>query len=186
MIIGLAGPSCSGKTTLARQLAVALDAELLHLDTRWRGGPKVIVNGFPSRERPEFYDGDALLRDARRAAASGRSIVLEGFLLFAHAEGRECYPGMAAFCDRKLFLDLPPPLQRARRMARTQAGGNSVWGDLPEGHEAGVDRGWLAHGEAEWMLFGDPQRYVAGMTVLDGRLLAEEVLEQAMAAVGRP
>lgn len=59
-LLAIAGPSCSGKSTIARLLATETGARLLHLDAYWRRGcERPVVNGAPSHERPEQYDGEA-------------------------------------------------------------------------------------------------------------------------------
>lgn len=160
MIIGIAGPSCSGKSTVARELAAATGALLLHLDGRWvKGAEKPVVNGHRSYERPHQYDGASLLREIRAAAEAGRDVVAEGFLLFA-------YPGIAEICDHRFFLEVPHQELVRRRLARSAAGGNATWGTV--GNDAVVDVGWLAHGREEWEAFGAPQALLPGIVILDG------------------
>jgi uridine kinase len=85
MLIGIAGPSCSGKSTVARQVADALSCTLLHLDGRWVSGAlKPVVSGHRSYERPHQYDGASLLRDALEALGRNPPVVIEGFLLFCY------------------------------------------------------------------------------------------------------
>ncbi len=176
-LAGVAGPYCSGKTTLASGLAAALGAELLHLDRFWIPGcEKPLVAGHPSRERPHQHDGTAMWREARALRNSGRGVFCEGLLAFL-------YPG-AGEADILLFVDLPPREAERRRAARAAAGGNSVWEGLP-GTGAGQagDAGWLANGRREWELWDAPQACHPGAVALDGTMLPDALLGAALDAV---
>lgn len=173
MIVGIAGPSCSGKSTVAREVATATGALLLHLDGRWiTGAEKPEVNGHRSYERPHQYDGASLLADIRAAADEGRVVVAEGFLLFA-------YPGIAEICHHRFYLDVAHDELVRRRLSRGAQGGNATWGAV--GNDAVVDVGWLAHGREEWERFGAPQASLPGVVALDGhrppRESAREIVE---------
>lgn len=167
MLIAIAGPSCSGKTTLARIIARLLCAPLLHLDRHWIAGvQRPIVDGHPSFERPDQYDGAALLEQTRTAMASSRHVVVEGFLLFA-------YPGFAELADLRYVLDVPHEVVAARRMERALA--KAALDDVPGGRSEAADAGWQAHGRGEWERFGSFQRDIAGVQVLDHAALGDRV-----------
>lgn len=178
MIIGIAGPSCSGKSTVAREVAVATGALLLHLDGRWiKGAEKPIIFGHPSRERPHQYDGASLLADIRSAHEAGRDVVAEGFLLFE-------YPGIAEICDHRFFIDVLHAELVRRRKARGARGGNATWGAA--GKDKVADAGWMAHGRLEWALYGAHQARLPGVVVLDGHRAPAESVADILAAVAAP
>lgn len=152
MRIGIAGPSCSGKSTLARLLAASLGAERLCLDDFYLSRhPRRYVESGGARvrsfEHPQAYDGEALLR---WVGGQDGPVVAEGFLLFL-------YPGSEAIFDRMIFVDLPWEEIVARRSARK--GQNA----------AKVEASFSAIGRGEWELFGARQRDLPGVTVIDGR-----------------
>lgn len=147
-LIGIAGPSCSGKTTIARLVAERLNAPVLHLDRYWiEGCEKPIVEGHPSYERPDQYDSHAMTLDVREAMRKHSAVVTEGFLLFVD-------PWFARNCTTRIFLDVPHERLAARRRARH---GLSV-DDVPGGRAPEADAGWTAHGRSEWERFGAWQR----------------------------
>jgi len=155
-LIGIAGPSCSGKTTIARLLAEAMDAPLLHLDRYWiEGCHKPVVAGHPSYERPHQYDSDAMRTDACEAMRSSSTVVVEGFLLFSN-------PWFARNCTTRIFLDVPYERLAARRRARHGASLDDVVG----GRAVEADAGWAAHGRSEWDLFGAWQRDIEDMVIV--------------------
>jgi chloramphenicol 3-O-phosphotransferase len=165
MIIGIAGPSCSGKTTIARVLAKRMRARLLHLDAFWiRGSAKPLVDGHPSFERPEQYDGAALLRSALDASIDG-DVVIEGFLLFA-------YPGILEACASAFLIDVPHEELVRRRLRRGPESSDDVAG---AGRVAQADRGWIAHGRKEWERYGAPQAGLPGVVVLHHRTTTDPV-----------
>ena len=176
MIIGIAGPSCSGKSTVAKEVAEALGAHLLHMDGRWiAGAEKPLVNGHPSFERPHQYDPVSLLAELHEARKAHRDVVVEGFLLFT-------YPAVLAELDRLFFLSVDHEELVWRRMARSAAGGNATWGAA--GNDAVVDVGWLAHGREEWAEFGAGQALLPGVHVLDGHRATSESARELLEAIG--
>jgi hypothetical protein len=157
--VGFAGPSCSGKSTLATEVARILGATIVRLDSHWLPAvARPYVNGHPSYERPDQYDGAALLREVEAAKARKGSIVCEGFLLF-------CYPGMIEACDHAFFLKAPHTVLVARRRERAAIGGDSLW--EADGGDAVSNASWLAHGQEEWERFGAQQSSLPDMHVID-------------------
>lgn len=155
-VVGIAGPSCSGKTTVARALAARMEARLLHLDRFWiSGAHRPLVHGHESFERPDQYDGAALLAAALHAARSG-PVVVEGFLLFT-------YPGVLDACSSAFLLEVPHEELVRRRVGRTGSASDDVAG---EGRVPEADRGWHAHGREEWERFGAPQASMPGVRIL--------------------
>ncbi len=164
MRIGVAGPSCSGKSTVARILAQRLGARHLNLDAYYvRGHVLRFVEAggesVRSFEHPEAYDGAALLADA---AAEPGPVVAEGFLLLG-------YPGAADAFAHRFFVDLPWEEIRRRRAART---GQTT---------SKADRSFDLLGESEWALFGAAQASLPGVTTLDGTLPPADLAERILA-----
>ena len=175
VVIGIAGPSCSGKSTVAGLLAGALDAPLLRMDGRYvKGYRRPVVNGYESFEQPEQYDAESLVRDLDAAQEGTDTVVTEGFLLFR-------YPAILARTTHRFYVEVPHAELVRRRKARVAAGGDAVWG--PNGGNPAADAGWLAHGEQEWLAHGACQAQVPGMTVLDGMLPPGVTVEAILAAV---
>jgi cytidylate kinase len=161
MLIGISGPSCSGKTTLAREIGRILDAPVLHLDRHFLDeAERPVVEGHPSFERPHQYDGAALLRDARQALCDHAAVVVEGFLLFS-------YPGFELECAQMVHLDVPHEVLAERRLARAIA--KDAASDVKGGRKKTADAGWQAHGRSEWERWGAFQADIAGMQVVRSR-----------------
>ena len=136
-LIGIAGPSCAGKSELALWLAVRLDAPVLNLDHYY-----VDMSDLPLEERarrnfdePAALEHTLILEHARRLAAGesiraprydfathtrahseqlitpGHYVILEG--LFALQ-----WPEVRAFLSTKLFVSAPDEVCLERRLAR--------------------------------------------------------------------
>ena len=136
-LIGIAGPSCAGKSELALWLAVRLDAPVLNLDHYY-----VDMAHLPLEERarrnfdePAALEHTLILEHARRLAAGasiraprydfathtrthseqlitpGHYVILEG--LFALH-----WPEVRAFLSTKLFVSAPDEVCLKRRLAR--------------------------------------------------------------------
>ena len=171
-IIGIAGASCSGKSTLSNHLAESIGADIFHFDDYWiRGCHKPIINGEPSFERPEQYDGDALFADVMGAIEKnpGRPIIMEGILVFMHEKIHQ-------MCSDRFFLDHgSDELLIARRRARAQAGGGM----------SESDRSWLANGIEEWRQYGNRQRYMRDVVVLNALQRPKDILDNLIAVMER-
>lgn len=155
MIIGISGPSCSGKSSLARALATRLGAPALHLDRHFiEEAERPVVMGHPSFEQPHQYDADMLMEELDEAAGRHQHVVVEGFLLFT-------YEGLPAMCDRRVHLDVTHQTLMGRRMARLGA-----CDDVKGGRIKDADAAWAAHGEAEWLRFGAIQATMAGVETI--------------------
>lgn len=158
MLVGVSGPSCSGKTTLAREIAALLDAPTFHLDRHFiEDAPRPIVNGHPSFEQPHQYDAMALLDETVAALDIHEHVVVEGFLLFA-------YSGFTTVCDRMIHLDVPHATLAQRRAQRAAA--KAALSDVKGGRMKAADDGWASHGREEWLRYGESQARIAGMTVV--------------------
>src|SRR3989344_6003420 len=121
--VGIAGPSCSGKTTLVKALIdkVKFDFELIHLDDYWdRDFKPPLINGYKNRELPENLKLDLLflhlqelksgksveipyrafeVEDEKRIVQPKKIIFVEGFLLFYKKEIGDSF-------DFKIYIDL--------------------------------------------------------------------------------
>lgn len=145
MLIGIAGPSCAGKTELATRLAEVLGAPILALDAYYRGLDHL---SFEERARsnfdvPEALDGDLLARHVSdlaqgleiavpvydfsrhlrttqvRALRAERCVVIEG--LFAlHWESIRDLLGVKIFVDAESSVCLRRRVERdVRERGRT-------------------------------------------------------------------
>lgn len=158
MLIGISGPSCSGKTTLARDIAALMGAPTLHLDRHFiDDAHRPIVNGHPSFEQPHQYDGMALLDETVAAMDEHDNVVVEGFLLFT-------YPGFTTICDEMVHLDVPHAVLAERRSARAMA--KAALSDIKGGRKKAADDGWSAHGRQEWQRYGEMQARIPGIQVV--------------------
>lgn len=161
MLIGVTGPSCSGKSTLAHEIARQLGAPTFHLDRYFvEDAERPLVMGHPSFEQPHQYDGRALLRDVGRALCENETVVVEGFLLFA-------YPGFEMECYRMVYLDVPYEVLAARRLARARS--MVAISDVKGGRSKTADAGWQAHGRAEWDRWGAFQSEIDDMQIVRSR-----------------
>jgi len=136
-LIGIAGPSCAGKTELARWLAARLSAPVLNLDHYY-----IDLAHLPLEERartnfdePAAVDRDAILHDIA-ALARGEPVTapLYDFATHARARGGERivprglvvveglfalhWPELREHFFVKLFVDAPDELCLARRIER--------------------------------------------------------------------
>lgn len=67
-VIGLCGPSCSGKSSIAKELAKIISCNVISNDHFYKlGSPKKYVEHegkqIRTYERPEFYDGKAVAKN---------------------------------------------------------------------------------------------------------------------------
>lgn len=158
MLIGISGESCSGKTTLALELARLLGAPTFHLDRYFiEDAERPLVMGYPSFEQPHQYDGAAMLRDVRKAMCDHEIVVAEGFLLFA-------YDGFELESYRLIHLDVPHEVLAQRRLARAM--GKAGVSDVKGGRKKAADAGWQAHGRHEWERWGAFQADLPYMEVV--------------------
>jgi uridine kinase len=140
-IIGIAGPSCSGKTELARQLARQLpDTSVVSLDSYYRGMEEIPLE---ARKTVNFDHPDALewplLREHLKAIAGGRPfdepvysfadyartaetrriepsefVIVEGLFVFH-------WPELRALLDTKVYVETDPGVCFNRRLKRDVA-----------------------------------------------------------------
>lgn len=136
-IVAVAGPSCAGKTELARRLSQALSAKILALDSYYRDlgdlsleqrqqvnfdHPDAIEHELLSRHLQELARGRAVevpvydFTTHSRLAHSerlepGRYLILEGLFALYWAEARR-------LMRTKVFVDAPDSVCLARRQER--------------------------------------------------------------------
>ncbi|HEX8226764.1 MAG TPA: AAA family ATPase [Candidatus Saccharimonadales bacterium] len=111
MIIGIAGGSRSGKTTLAHVLAARLECELVSLDNYFHPNHDFpVVYGRPDYDRMEAVDWQRAIEDISAQSRQG-DLIVEGFLLLAHTELRSIL-GMS------VFMHAPEEVRLQRRMAQ--------------------------------------------------------------------
>jgi len=159
-----AGPSASGKTTLARAVARKAGFPCLSLDDYYLRGKPVFVQtpGGPVRsfERPELYNGSRLAM-----ALANRTIgtVAEGFCLFV-------YPLITELPANRFYLDVPFDICRARREARRP--------------RRPSDASYAIIGEQENAAVVLPQRELPGVEVLDGLRPLDELVAEVLRRCG--
>jgi uridine kinase len=180
-LIGIMGPSCSGKSTLAARLAQELDSVVISLDDYWNPEYQPpLVGRWKNRELPGNIDFDHLYRDLADLK-SGKSInaprfshrddsftyhivepspiiIVEGYLLFHDERIRD-------ILDLKAFLDLDDEEMVRRRIARNRS-------NRPHRHEYYRDIV-----VAEYRKYGMPAKAHADI-LLDGMKGAEENARQ--------
>ena len=134
-IVGFAGPSASGKTTLCKKIHESLhDSLLLHLDDYFKKDTSVFprLYGYKNWEVPSDLDLDLLhlnlseLKQGRtvqlpksdyghfqgyQGAGPSKLIIVEGFLLYHD-------PKVRNDIDLKFFIDVPEEVCLHRRLAR--------------------------------------------------------------------
>ena len=157
----IAGPSASGKSTLARAVGLALRRRVLSLDDFFdRTQPCFYVETAqgPVRtyEDPRSYDGAAL---ARQAEESAGGVVIEGLSLFL-------YPAIQALPAHWFYVDVPFATCLERRLARKPARRS--------------DLSFQLVGEAESARHVGPQARLPGVVVLDGLRPTTDLLQQVL------
>jgi len=136
-IIGVAGPSCSGKTELARWLSRETGAPVLNLDHYYLdlSHLPLEVRAKTNFDEPHSVDHDAIIEHAsmlRRGEAvhaphysfaehtrapgddiiePGELVILEGLFAF-------CWPELRELFDVKLFVQAPDEVCLGRRLER--------------------------------------------------------------------
>jgi uridine kinase len=143
LLIGIAGGSGSGKSTVARNVAQALRAEsvaCIDMDAYYRNFAHLPIE---ERRRinwdhPDAFDWDLLIGQLERLASSeaiekpvydfvthtraghtvvvppARVVVIDGILLLSDARAR-------TLCDVKVFVDADPDVRLIRRIRRDMA-----------------------------------------------------------------
>jgi uridine kinase len=128
LVIGIAGGSASGKTTLSRKLEAALadrSVLLIHMDRYFKKvrphmtGP---ISGldWEDHNHPDSFDLPQLMLDleAHLAANAVQVIVVEGLMTLHHAPLRD-------LLDLGIFVDAPSDERIVRRLKRNLAAGHA-------------------------------------------------------------
>lgn len=157
LVIMIAGPSASGKSTLACEVARRLRIPCLGLDERYIRYSKAYLETPNGRvrtyERPELYDGGKL---AITIANRNTPLVVEGFCLFA-------YPQILRQPALRFYVDVPFAICAARRAARRP--------------QRPSDKSFALVGEQETARVVLPQRDLPDVRVLDGLRATAELAE---------
>ena len=120
-IIGISGPSSSGKTTIAKKLTKTLKAKLIHSDDYW----KYHNTEIPSRkdwkkwEHPSSINFEKLHKDILKVK-NAKFIIVEGFHMFHNKKIRDLF-------DLKIYAILPNSLIVKRRLDRFGSEDNQEW-----------------------------------------------------------
>ncbi len=143
-LIGIAGSTCSGKTTLINALQKEFGIKLttLSFDEYFIGSDKYNLDKITNFEVPKLYDYEKFIKDlehlkngkdlfirtnSRESSEIGitkkiikckPTIVVEGFLIFYEKAARDLF-------DSRIFIDLPDDEILRRRFARTK--GSTHW-----------------------------------------------------------
>lgn len=158
----IAGPSASGKSTLAREVADRLGFRCLSLDDMHIAGAKAYVETVRGQvrtyERPQLYDGDRLADIIRHRTTD---LVVEGFCLYT-------YPRLLSSVAWRFYLDVPFDICARRRRARRP--------------QRPSDESFALIGESENARIVLPQRHLPCVRILNGLRptaeLAEFILEE--------
>lgn len=139
LVIGIDGMCASGKTTLAESLSKDLNAQVIHTDdffipkAEYRGLERINIDKArfvsevirPMSEGAEFSYG---VFDCRQQKISARRKI--GISEFYIIEGSYClHPCLPDIFDIKVFLTVPPALQRARLIEREGPDNAAVFED---------------------------------------------------------
>jgi uridine kinase len=127
IVVGIAGPSCAGKSTIVEELKRRLPRiRSISLDEFWKDSetfPTITVNGtlsFRNWELPQNLDFDRLYDTLKRARKGARKasrgelpqiILVEGFLLLYSKRIRE-------LLDLKIYMEVDDETIFERRMER--------------------------------------------------------------------
>ncbi|SRR6266536_186886 len=109
MVIGIAGGTCSGKSSVASVLAAKLSAEVISLDGYFKDPATFpVVYAHPDYDRFEAIDWERVIDDLKSAPGN---VVAEGFLLLANKEARD-------LIDTSFYIDLDEDELIERRLKR--------------------------------------------------------------------
>ena len=187
IIIGIAGPSCSGKSTISKMLAKDLDASLISLDDFYIKRSKeerIYVEDDEGKlvrtnERPENYDGSYVANEIKKLI-EGKTVslkkfdwetkrpvfdevkpckilLIEGFLLFL-------YPELEKLITYRFFIDIPLDLMIKRRESRVRV--------------AKYDSIFRKIGLSETKKYCLTQKEDHSLIILDGQESSEELCEK--------
>jgi uridine kinase len=189
--IGIAGPSCSGKSSIARRLEKVLESDVLSLDQFAINGAERVYIGFTgekirSFEQPQLYDGARTAFVIKQIIDKGlctfesmkipeytlenktlykkKYLVAEGFLLFT-------YQDILPLIDYKFYIDLGEEEAIKRRKLR---------GNLPKS-----DENFMKIGMKEYEIYGLPQKKIPGIIILDGMKGLDELAAEIIIKINK-
>lgn len=136
-IIGICGPSCSGKSTVCRSLKPFFDAQMIQLDRFFKKETHGRYNGYSNWEVPESLMFDHLIECLHQLKRGEPTLVprqgwtehfdriiypkpiifVEGFLLFVNRE-------LNSLFDKKIFIEISEQSMLDRRVQRN---GPEAW-----------------------------------------------------------
>jgi uridine kinase len=186
-LIGIAGGTCSGKTTLLNNLKsrLATGVSTLTFDEYFIGSDLYNLDNITNFEDPKLYNYSKFIDDLRqlksgqslviransressesdikeKIIASKPIIVVEGFLIFHNPAARELF-------DKRIFIELPDDVILSRRFARTR--GTKHW----DSHNYIQNKIIPYHHK-----YVEPQRNYADY-ILNGIKSQEEMLEEVI------
>ncbi len=191
--IGLAGPSGSGKSSLARALQIRLGEDtcgLISLDSYYHDLGHLPLDDREKTDfdRPSALDSRRLTADVRKLK-SGSEIEMPVYDFSTHARKQEvcpfaprplillegifvlCLPGLKELLDLSLYVELDGDECLARRLAR-------------DVHERGRDEAGIREQFEQWVrpslkTWVEPQKDLADI-VLDGALHANDLVAQVL------
>ncbi|MGM5480552.1 MAG: uridine kinase family protein [Nanobdellota archaeon] len=182
-IIGICGPSCSGKSSVAKALSKKLHCDIIHVDLYYISGCEktyITVDNVTIRsfERPHQYDGNKVASLIEELDTTGTAkgieletnkgksqvakvfhkkqyLIVEGFHIFN-------YPRLEQIFDKKYFIDIPFELSVSRRLKR-------------DGDQR--DKEFVLIGKQEWARFGAKQKEKAD-SIFDGAINPEHIANE--------
>jgi len=139
-IIGITGPSCSGKSSISEKLKEANDSQLIHLDDYWKDKTTFPRKyGFRNWELPQNLKFDLLYQNLQelkmgkktkapycsedgkfrgyKTLTPSEEVITEGFLLFYYEKIRDLF-------DLKLYVDISNDEVIRRRILRNRSNKN--------------------------------------------------------------
>ncbi len=163
-LVGIAGPSCSGKSTLCK---MDTSFQTVHFDDYYKEKGIVVENGRRNFEHPDNFNFDELRRDLEKIK-SGKPrrvpifdkvrfkrigyreidpddvVLSEGFLLFYDKDIRN-------LLDVKIYIDVDKEIQRKRRESKYGHFKNGYFDDfvLPSYRKFGEPTGEFADFELD-------------------------------------
>lgn len=174
LIIGIAGGTASGKSTLSRCLAAALADRrvyIMHMDAYFlkvKPHMRAPITGedWEDHNHPDSFDLDGLVRDleARCDAGEAEVLLVEGLMTLYHEPLRERL-------DLAIFVDTPADERIVRRLRRNMAAGQ----DFDDIARFYLDSVRFRHNE-----FVEPSRWHADI-VLNGSYPSDRGLEVVVA-----
>jgi uridine kinase len=129
IVVGISGPSCSGKSTLVE--LISNDNSTIHLDDYFIQNVSPILRGMENLEDPSNYNLERLSEEIELMKSDedeSELIYVEGFILFSTSR-------LSNLCDVKIFLNIPEKEIAARRQRREDRIGSRKYIDeilIPE------------------------------------------------------